>query len=80
MDQNIIADEFVYDRERNGFLITIGFVYFIRLNAWSIEQGGKKLKRKIKLRRVFPISLLPSISRMGGNMKQEMNYQIYILR
>ena len=33
VNQNIIADEYVYDRERNGFLITIGIVYFIRLST-----------------------------------------------
>jgi hypothetical protein len=33
VNQNIIADEYLYDRERNGFLITIGIVYFVRLSA-----------------------------------------------
>ena len=33
VNQNIIADEYLYDRERNGFLITIGIVYFIRLST-----------------------------------------------
>lgn len=60
VDQNIIADELVYDRERNGFLITIGFVYFIRLNAWSIEQGGKKLKRKMNRKPIPAISATDS--------------------
>ncbi len=62
VDQNIIADEFVYDRERNGFLITIGFVYFIRLNAWSIGQGGKKLKRKMNRK---PISAILATDSRG---------------
>jgi hypothetical protein len=33
VNQNIIVDECLYDRERNGFMITIGIVYFIRLSA-----------------------------------------------
>lgn len=34
LDQKIIVDECLYDREGNAFMITIGLVYFIRLNAW----------------------------------------------
>jgi hypothetical protein len=34
MDQKIILDECLYDREGNAFMMTIGVVYFIRLNAW----------------------------------------------
>jgi len=34
MDQKIILDECLYDREANAFMMTIGVVYFIRLNAW----------------------------------------------
>ena len=47
VDQNIIVDECLYDKERNGFMITIVFVYFIRLSELLIEQVGKKLERKI---------------------------------
>lgn len=76
MNQNIIADEFVYDRERNGFLITIGFVYFVRLNAWSIEQGGKKLKRKTNRKPIPAISATdsggsrPPIPEESGRMSE----------
>lgn len=34
VDQKIIVDECLYDKEGKAFMITIGFVYFIRLNAW----------------------------------------------
>ncbi len=34
VDQKIIVDECSYDREGKAFMITIGLVYFIRLNAW----------------------------------------------
>ena len=34
IDQKIILDECLYDKERNAFMMTIGVVYFIRLNAW----------------------------------------------
>ena len=36
-EQNIIASEYLYMRERNAFIITIGFIYFIRLNARLTE-------------------------------------------
>jgi len=34
VDQKIIVDECLYDREGKAFMITTGLVYFIRLNAW----------------------------------------------
>ena len=34
MDQKIILDECLYDREGQAFMMTIVFVYFIRLSAW----------------------------------------------
>jgi hypothetical protein len=34
VDQKIIVDECLYDREGKTFMITIGFVYLIRLSAW----------------------------------------------
>lgn len=34
VDQKIILDECLYDREGNAFMMTIGVVYFIRLNGW----------------------------------------------
>ena len=34
MNQKIIIDECLYDREGKGFMITIGIVYLIRLSAW----------------------------------------------
>jgi hypothetical protein len=59
VEQNIIVDECLYDKERNGFMITIGFVYFIRINAWSIEQVGKKLERKIDQDKDTPFKPFP---------------------
>lgn len=59
VEQNIIVDECLYDKERNAFMITIGFVYFIRLNAWSIEQVGKKLERKIDQDKDTPFKPFP---------------------
>ncbi len=35
VDQQIIVDECLYDREGKAFMITIGLVYLIRLNAWA---------------------------------------------
>ena len=34
MDQKIIIDECLYDREGKGFIMTTGFIYLIRLSAW----------------------------------------------
>jgi hypothetical protein len=34
VDQKIIVDECLYDREGKAFMITIGFVYLTRLSAW----------------------------------------------
>lgn len=36
-EQNIIASDYLYMKERNAFIITIGVIYFIRLNAWMTE-------------------------------------------
>lgn len=33
LDQKIILDECLYDREAHAFMMTIGVVYFIRLTA-----------------------------------------------
>ena len=32
-DQHVIASEYLYARERNGFLVTILLGYFLRLNV-----------------------------------------------
>lgn len=32
-EQYVIAQEHLYVRERNAFLVTVGFIYFIRLNV-----------------------------------------------
>ncbi len=37
IEQNIIAREYLYMKEKNAFLTTIGFIYFIRLNALMTE-------------------------------------------
>ena len=34
-DQEIIIREYLYARERNAFIATIGFIYFLRLNVWG---------------------------------------------
>lgn len=34
MDQKIIIDECLYDREGKASMMTIVFIYFIRLSAW----------------------------------------------
>jgi len=34
MDQKIIIDECLYDKEGKGFIMTIGFIYLIRLSTW----------------------------------------------
>lgn len=36
-EQNIIASDYLYMKERNAFIITIGVIYFIRFNAWMTE-------------------------------------------
>ena len=33
LDQKIILDECLYDREATAFIMTIGVIYFIRLKA-----------------------------------------------
>ena len=40
LEQKTIAPEYLYSRERNGFMLTIGIFYFIRLNAWMINRKG----------------------------------------
>ena len=37
VNQNIILDECLYGRERDGFIMTIGFIYFMRLSAWLVK-------------------------------------------
>ena len=46
IEQNIIASEYLYARERNGFMLTVGVFYFIRLNAWMINRNGAYEDRK----------------------------------
>ena len=46
IEQNIIAPEYLYARERNGFMLTVGVFYFIRLNAWMINRNGAHGDRK----------------------------------
>lgn len=38
IEQSIIAPEYLYSKERNGFILTILFFYFIRLNACMINK------------------------------------------
>ena len=38
-EQNIIAREYLYVREKYAFLATVGFIYFIRLNAWVTNES-----------------------------------------
>jgi hypothetical protein len=37
VNQNIILDEYLYNREQNGFIMTVGFIYFLRLSAWRVK-------------------------------------------
>jgi hypothetical protein len=49
VEQNIILDEFQYDREQCAFFITVGFIYFLRLNRWSAKQAStKKLTKRLR--------------------------------
>ena len=34
IEQNIIAQEYLYTRERNGFVLTVAFLCIIRLSTW----------------------------------------------
>ena len=34
VEQNIIAQECLYKKETNGFVVSIAFFYFIRLITW----------------------------------------------
>jgi len=36
-EQRITAEQYLYIKEKNAFLITVGFFYFIRLNAWVVK-------------------------------------------
>jgi len=36
-EQNIIVSDYLYMKEKNAFIITVGVIYFIRLNAWMTE-------------------------------------------
>ena len=47
VEQNIILDECQYDREQCAFFITVGFIYFLRLNRWSAKQASAKKLTKI---------------------------------
>lgn len=40
IEQTIIAPEYLYAREKNGFMLTIGVFYFVRLNAWMINRNS----------------------------------------
>ena len=46
VEQNIILDECLYDRERYAFFITVGFIYFLRLNGRSSKQARKRQGHK----------------------------------
>jgi len=37
IEQNITAQEYLYMREKNAFIVTVGFIYFIRFNAWMSD-------------------------------------------
>ena len=37
VNQNIIIDECLYDKELNGFIMTVGFICFLRLSSWTIK-------------------------------------------
>jgi len=34
IEQDIIAQEYLYSRERNGFILTVAFLYIIRFSIW----------------------------------------------
>lgn len=34
-DQNIIVTKYLYTKELGGLLITIGYIYFVRLSKWA---------------------------------------------
>ena len=38
VEQGIIAQEHLYSRERNAFVLTIAFFYFLRLSAWITNE------------------------------------------
>ena len=44
-DQCIITKESIYQKEFSAFLVTIGFVYFMRLNTWAIRHRMHKSKK-----------------------------------
>ena len=49
VEQNIILDECQYDREQCAFFITVGFIYFLRLNRWAAKQAStKKLTKRLQ--------------------------------
>ena len=48
IDQNIIAQEYLYSRERNGFVLTIAFLCIIRMSTWMSSKEDICEDRKWK--------------------------------
>jgi len=38
IEQNIIAQEYLYSRERNGLILTVAFLCIIRLSTWMSSE------------------------------------------
>jgi hypothetical protein len=48
IEHNIIAQEYLYSRERNGFVLTIAILFIIRLSTWMSNEEDICEDRKWK--------------------------------
>ena len=71
VEQNIIVEESLYKKELNAFMITIAFIYFLRLNAWVIKQGGKKHEITELKETIFIKEKLDGLAPKGRQSKNE---------
>lgn len=71
VEQNIIVEESLYEKELNAFMITIAFIYFLRLNAWLIEQGRRKHETTEQREAIFIKEKLDGLAPKGRQSKNE---------
>ncbi len=77
IEQNIIAPEHTYLRERNAFFLTIVFFYFLRLSAWITNKDDRhedtswKIKIPVTRRDILGRRFVGYAKDEAGQMKND---------
>ena len=69
IEQNIIAQEYLYARERNGFVLTLAFLCIIRLSRYMNSREGVSQDDKLQTRTPLSQSSDPEELMIVGEAK-----------